>query len=203
MPNTNNINQYAIERFSFGDDDYYDVDYWDGLVYRTAKIKGLTIKNGMTATPYRPPYLDFSLAVFNAGIVIFQNTAGAGSYYQIKGTGVAPRFDFNILLAQNGQAYGGQALKLYFQYQLPANAGGNATFLINYKFVKVGVNAESTGLTITTVVNLTGQSLNLLYDQLLATLTGNAGDTHLMLSITRQISGNTNFIDAIGLRLTL
>ena len=67
----------------------------------------------------------------------------------------------------------------------------------------MGVNAESTGLTITTVVNLTGQSLNLLYDQLLATLTGNAGDTHLMLSITRQISGNTNFIDAIGLRLTL
>jgi len=201
MPN--NINQYAIERFSFGDDDYYDVDYWDGLVYRTAKIKGITIKNGMTVTPYKPPYLDFSLAVFNTGVLIFQNTAGAGSYYQMKGTSVAPRFDFNILLAQNGQAYGGQALKLYFYFQMPTNAGGNATFLINYKFVKAGVNAEATGTTITTVVSLAGVSINLLVEQLLATLTGNAGDTILMLSITRQISGNTNFIDAIGLRLTL
>jgi hypothetical protein len=40
------INQYAIERTTFGDDDYYDIDYWNGSVYQTAKIKGSVIKAG-------------------------------------------------------------------------------------------------------------------------------------------------------------
>jgi hypothetical protein len=43
------INQYAIERLTFGDDDYYDIDYWDGATYQTAKIKGSTIKSAMSA----------------------------------------------------------------------------------------------------------------------------------------------------------
>jgi hypothetical protein len=41
------INEYSIERTTFGDDDYYDIDYWDGSTYQTAKIKGITIKNAM------------------------------------------------------------------------------------------------------------------------------------------------------------
>lgn len=41
------IHEYPIERFVFGDDDYYDVDFWDGLIYQTAKIKGSTIKSAM------------------------------------------------------------------------------------------------------------------------------------------------------------
>jgi hypothetical protein len=41
------IHLYPIERFVFGDDDYYDIDYFDGLVYQTAKIKGSTIKQGI------------------------------------------------------------------------------------------------------------------------------------------------------------
>lgn len=40
------INQYAIERTTFGDDDYYDIDYWNGSVYQTAKIKGSVLKAG-------------------------------------------------------------------------------------------------------------------------------------------------------------
>lgn len=42
------INEYSIERFTFGDDDYYDIDYWDGSTYQTAKIKGITIKNALS-----------------------------------------------------------------------------------------------------------------------------------------------------------
>jgi len=42
------INQYPLERMSFGDDDYYDIDYWDGANYQTAKIKGSTIKAGVS-----------------------------------------------------------------------------------------------------------------------------------------------------------
>lgn len=41
------IHEYPIERFVYGDDDYYDVDFWDGLIYQTAKIKGSTIKAAM------------------------------------------------------------------------------------------------------------------------------------------------------------
>lgn len=43
------INQYLIERFSFGNEDYYDIDYWDGSAYQTAKIKGSTILAGIQA----------------------------------------------------------------------------------------------------------------------------------------------------------
>jgi hypothetical protein len=41
------INQYTIDRATFGDDDYYDIDYWDGATYQTAKIKGSVIKAGI------------------------------------------------------------------------------------------------------------------------------------------------------------
>ena len=41
------IHEYPIERFVYGDDDYYDIDFWDGAVYQTAKIKGSTIKSAM------------------------------------------------------------------------------------------------------------------------------------------------------------
>lgn len=43
------INQYSIDRTTFGDDDYYDIDYWDGSAYQTAKIKGSVIKAGIIA----------------------------------------------------------------------------------------------------------------------------------------------------------
>jgi hypothetical protein len=41
------IHEYPLERFTFGDDDYYDIDYWDGATYQTAKILGSTIKAAM------------------------------------------------------------------------------------------------------------------------------------------------------------
>jgi hypothetical protein len=41
------IHEYPIERFVYGDDDYYDVDFWDGFIYQTAKIKGSVIKSAM------------------------------------------------------------------------------------------------------------------------------------------------------------
>jgi hypothetical protein len=38
------IHEYLLERFSIGDDDYFDIDYFDGAVYTTAKVKGSVIK---------------------------------------------------------------------------------------------------------------------------------------------------------------
>ena len=43
------IHQYPLERFTFGDDDYYDIDYWDGAAYQTAKIKGSVLKSALAA----------------------------------------------------------------------------------------------------------------------------------------------------------
>jgi len=43
------INQYPLERLAFGDDDYYDIDYWTGSSYETAKIKGSVIKAAILA----------------------------------------------------------------------------------------------------------------------------------------------------------
>jgi hypothetical protein len=43
------IHQYPLERLIFGDDDYYDIDYWDGAGYQTAKIKGSVIKAAILA----------------------------------------------------------------------------------------------------------------------------------------------------------
>ena len=40
-----NINGYAIDRLSLGDDDYFDIDYFNGSSYETAKIKGSVIKS--------------------------------------------------------------------------------------------------------------------------------------------------------------
>lgn len=43
------INEYPLERVTFGDDDFYDVDYFDGATYQSAKIKGSVIKAGIQA----------------------------------------------------------------------------------------------------------------------------------------------------------
>ena len=49
------INQYSLERVILGDDDYFDIDYWDGTKYKSAKIKGSVIKSlisgGITDAP--------------------------------------------------------------------------------------------------------------------------------------------------------
>lgn len=41
------INEYPLERLGFGDEDYYDVDYFDGVGYQSAKIKGSVIKQAI------------------------------------------------------------------------------------------------------------------------------------------------------------
>ena len=43
------INQYPLERTTFGDEDYYDIDYYTGSSYETAKIKGSVIKNAIAS----------------------------------------------------------------------------------------------------------------------------------------------------------
>ena len=46
---TQNINGYPLERVVIGDDDYFDIDYYNGVSYETAKVKGSVIKALATA----------------------------------------------------------------------------------------------------------------------------------------------------------
>ena len=44
-----NINQYPNESLTFNDEDFYDIDFFNGSGYETRKIKGSTIKAGIAA----------------------------------------------------------------------------------------------------------------------------------------------------------
>jgi len=44
-----NIHNYPVESLTFSDDDFYDIDFYNGVTYETRKIKGLTIRNGIQA----------------------------------------------------------------------------------------------------------------------------------------------------------
>lgn len=79
------IHEYPIERFVYGDDDYYDVDFWDGLVYQTAKIKGSTIKNAMLTG------IAISLTAPSAFIVGGSPTDGTGTL-TLTGAGLANQY---------------------------------------------------------------------------------------------------------------
>jgi hypothetical protein len=67
------IHEYPLERFVYGDDDYYDIDYWDGAVYQTAKILGSTIKAAMLSG------IAISLTAPSAFIVGGSPTDGTGT----------------------------------------------------------------------------------------------------------------------------
>jgi len=43
------IHEYANEAFQINDEDFYDVDFWNGASYESRKISGLTIKSILSA----------------------------------------------------------------------------------------------------------------------------------------------------------
>ena len=63
------IHQYPLERTSIGDEDYYDIDYWTGSGYQSAKIKGSTLKNVLGAN-----YID--ITTFISGYELTDKDAG-------------------------------------------------------------------------------------------------------------------------------
>lgn len=63
------IHQYPLERTSIGDEDYYDIDYYTGSGYQSAKIKGSTLKNVLGAN-----YID--IQDFTSGYTLKPTDAG-------------------------------------------------------------------------------------------------------------------------------
>ena len=90
------INQYAIERNTIGDLDYFDLDWNDGGVFKTAKIKGSVFKGingGLFAQTEDGPVLqnsttESSILGNGAGtLLIPSNTWVEGQSYTLLATG--------------------------------------------------------------------------------------------------------------------
>jgi hypothetical protein len=95
------INQYTLERSIFGENDYYDIDYFDGSTYQSAKIKGSTIMGGITTSPFYTQKTNstaltntttetslFNGALSNGTLTIGANEFQVGETYRFKLGGI-------------------------------------------------------------------------------------------------------------------
>ena len=106
------IHNYPIERTNFGDDDYYDIDYWTGTAYETAKIKGSVLKSalGYSFIDIATIISGYTLSANDAGkvitnsntgvvrsLVINNTLSGAGNSFHVKGrVAIQPLTGVNI-----------------------------------------------------------------------------------------------------------
>lgn len=106
------IHNYPIERTSFGDDDYYDIDYWTGTAYETAKIKGSVLKSalGYSFIDIATIISGYTLSANDAGkvitnsntgvvrsLVVNNTLSGAGNSFHVKGrVAIQPLTGVNI-----------------------------------------------------------------------------------------------------------
>jgi len=128
------IHEYPIERFVYGDDDFYDVDFWDGLVYQTAKIKGSVIKNAMLTG------IAINLTAPSAFIVGGSPTDGTGTL-TLTGAGLANQYirGDGTLATFPTSGGGGNSVNYYLN-------GGTAASEVNYyqmsKTAVIGVGVD-------------------------------------------------------------
>jgi hypothetical protein len=122
------IHEYPIERFVYGDDDYYDVDFWDGLVYQTAKIKGSVIKSAMLSG------IAINLTAPSAFIVGGSPTDGTGTL-TLTGAGLANQYirGDGTLATFPTSGGGGNSVNYYL------NGGTAASVALYYQMSKTAV----------------------------------------------------------------
>jgi hypothetical protein len=112
------IHEYPIERFVYGDDDYYDIDFWDGFIYQTAKIKGSTIKSAILSG------IAISLTAPSAFIVGGSPADGAGTL-TLTGAGTANQYirGDGTLATFPTSGGGGNNVNFYLNGGTPASVG--------------------------------------------------------------------------------
>jgi len=122
------IHEYPLERFVYGDDDYYDIDYWDGSVYQTAKILGSTIKNAMLSG------IAISLTAPSAFIVGGSPTDGTGTL-TLTAAGLANQYirGDGTLATFPTSGGGGNSVNYYL------NGGTAASVATYYQMSKIAV----------------------------------------------------------------
>ena len=126
------IHEYPIERFVYGDDDYYDIDFWDGAVYQTAKIKGSTIKSAILSG------IAISLTAPSAFIVGGSPTDGTGTL-TLTAAGLANQYirGDGTLATFPSSSGGGNNVNYYL------NGGTSASVATYYQMSKTAVIGTS------------------------------------------------------------
>ena len=159
------IHEYPIERFVFGDDDYYDVDFWDGFIYQTAKIKGSVIKSAMLSG------IAINLTAPSAFIVGGSPTDGTGTW-SLTGAGLANQYirGDGTLATLPTSGGGGNNVNYYL------NGGTSASVATYYQMSKTAVIG-------------TGVDFSLAGNGLISQWLTDVGDPN----VTEIPSGNWNF----------
>lgn len=159
------IHEYPIERFVFGDDDYYDVDFWDGFIYQTAKIKGSVIKSAMLSG------IAINLTAPSAFIVGGSPTDGTGTL-TLTAAGLANQYirGDGTLATLPTSGGGGNSVNYYL------NGGTSASVATYYQMSKTAVIG-------------TGVDFSLAGNGLISQWLTDVGDPN----VTEIPSGNWNF----------
>jgi hypothetical protein len=128
------IHEYPIERFVYGDDDYYDIDFWDGFVYQTAKIKGSVIKSAILSG------IAINLTAPSAFIVGGSPTDGTGTL-TLTGAGLANQYirGDGTLATFPTSGGGGNSVNYYLNGGTAASVG---TYYQMSKTAVIGTNVD-------------------------------------------------------------
>jgi hypothetical protein len=112
----NEIHNYPIEAYVIGDNDYFDVDMWNGSGYDTAKLQGFNIKNTIFSSLARGSYYSVNNQIptsINSAIPMEFETIDFQSGIQLIGTDT-------IEVLKNG------VFNVQFSAQLSRTSGGSS-----------------------------------------------------------------------------
>jgi len=81
-----NINNYPLEAFQINDEDFYDVDYWNGTAYESRKISGATLKtllgqNAITAKREIVQFINKTGSALSEGTIVYLKSSSSSANY--------------------------------------------------------------------------------------------------------------------------
>jgi hypothetical protein len=125
----NEIHNYPLEIYTIGDNDYLDVDYWNGAGYDSSKLQGFNLKNTIFSSLARGSYYSV-----NNQIATLVNTPNSMEFSTIDfQSGVQLIGSDTIEVLKNG------VFNLQFSAQLSRTSGGSSQ-QISIWFRKNGID---------------------------------------------------------------
>lgn len=147
------IHEYPNEAFQINDEDFYDVDYWNGVDYESRKISGATLKTELGLIPNVQEIISSATVTptFENDLVKITAQSTAVTFSNPTGTAIEGK-DLMIRLKDNGTA---QSVSFDTKYRaigvtLPTTTTINKTTYIGIiynltddKFDVIGVTTEA------------------------------------------------------------
>lgn len=154
-------------------------------VSKTAPLSG----EGTPASPlkldWRPPEVSMSSVLATDGVQLFDAPAGGNSFTTPEGEG----YRVDLPLTLHGVLYDGSPVDIYIAYNLftAPGAGDQVEFQVNYMMGRDGIDNYNGPGVVGTPTNWAVGALNAneQIQQKIGSFTGNAGDTHVQLTINR------------------